>query len=123
LHYRDWRSNEWSVFVKDDWKVRPSVTLNVGMHWEWFGVAYDNRGLAGRPTGGSSALCGISCGALTTVEFVGKNSPQPDKALSPDDWNNFAPAVGLSWSLPWFGQDKTVLRAGYGWSYTGRAIA
>jgi hypothetical protein len=111
------------VFFKDDWKVAPAVTLNLGVHWEWFGVPYEGRGLAGRPTGGQSGLCGISCGSITTVEFVGKNSPQPDKQLAPDDWNNFAPAVGLSWSLPWGGQDKTVLRAGYGWSYTGRAIA
>src|SRR5439155_17791348 len=39
-----------------------------------------------------------------------------------DDWNNFAPSAGLSWSLPWFGKDKTVLRAGYGWSYTGGSL-
>jgi hypothetical protein len=25
----------------------------------------------------------------------------------------------LSWSLPWFGKDKTVLRAGYGINYQG----
>src|SRR5207248_4230764 len=36
-----------------------------------------------------------------------------------DDWNNFAPAAGLSWSVPWFGKDKTVVRAGYGWNYQG----
>jgi hypothetical protein len=28
----------------------------------------------------------------------------------------------LSWSLPWFGADKTVLRAGYGWSYPGNNL-
>src|SRR5206468_10536049 len=59
-------------------------------------------------------------GSLTTVEFVGKHSPQPDKLLYENDWNNFAPAVGLSWSLPWGGKDKTVFRAGYGVSYQGR---
>ena len=42
----------------------------------------------------------------------------PTNKLYNDDWNNFAPSFGLSWSLPWFGKDKTVLRAGYGWSYT-----
>jgi hypothetical protein len=52
-------------------------------------------------------------------EFVGKNSPQPNKQLYKDDWNNFAPSIGLSWSLPYFGKDKTVLRAGYGISYQG----
>jgi hypothetical protein len=54
------------------------------------------------------------------VEFVGKNSPNPDKLLYNNDWNNFGPSVGLSWSLPWGGRDKTVLRAGYGIAYQGR---
>jgi hypothetical protein len=34
-----------------------------------------------------------------------------------NDLNNFAPAVGLSWSLPYFGKDKTVLRMGYSVGY------
>jgi hypothetical protein len=74
------------------------------------------------PIGGSDAIFGLSGsgfadwyrpgirGGLTRMEFVGKHSPQPDKKLYRDDWNNFAPAVGLNWSLPWFGRDKTVLR-------------
>src|SRR5262249_26608460 len=36
-----------------------------------------------------------------------------------DDYNNFGPAVGISWALLWFGKDKTMLRAGYGISYVG----
>ena len=83
-------------------------------------MPYEGKGLAGSTVGGETGLCGISCGALTMVEFVGKNSPNPSKQLFNDDWNNFAPSVGFSWSLPWFGKDKTVLRGGYGWSYTGR---
>ena len=33
----------------------------------------------------------------------------------------FGPAIGLSWSLPWGGKEKTVVRAGYGISYQGAA--
>ena len=116
---RDWRAQEFSWFFKDDWKVRPNLTLNVGVHWEWYGPPYEAHGLAGRPAGGFSGLCGISCGSLTSPELVGHNSPNPDKTLYNNDWNNYAPSVGISWSLPWFGKDKTVLRAGYGLSYTG----
>jgi hypothetical protein len=58
---------------------------------------------------------------LTRVQFAGKHSPNPDALWYQDDWNNIAPAVGFSWSLPWFGKDKTVLRAGYGISYQGAA--
>jgi len=116
---RDWRAQEFSAFFKDDWKALPGLTLNLGVHWEWYGPPYEAHGLAGRPVGGDTGLCGISCGALTSAEFVGKNSPHPNTPLYNNDWNNFAPSVGLAWSLPWFGKDKTVLRAGYGLSYAG----
>jgi hypothetical protein len=55
------------------------------------------------------------------VQFVGKNSPNPDKLvnLERNDLNNFAPAVGFSWNVPWFGKGKTVLRSGYGINYPG----
>lgn len=122
LKKRWWINNEFSGFLKDNWKIRPSLTLNLGIHYDWYGVPYEKNGLAARPTGGSSGLCGISCGALTSVEFVGKNSVQPGKQLFQDSWNNIGPAVGFSWSIPWFGKDKTALRAGYGWSYTNNNL-
>jgi hypothetical protein len=123
MHDRDWKSNEWSLFFKDDWKFSPRLTLNLGIHWEYFGVPYEGKGRAGKPIGGNEVgACGISCGALTASQFVGKNSPHPDVQLYKDDWNNFAPSVGLSYSLPWGGKDKTVIRAGYGWAYTGGAL-
>ena len=122
LQIRDWRTTEFSVFFKDSWKVGSNLTLNYGVHYEWFGVPYDGKGLAGAPVDREKGLCGFSCGTITAVEFVGKNSPNPNKQMWNDDWNNFAPSFGLSWSLPWFGRDKTVLRAGYGWSYTGSSL-
>src|SRR5262249_21461489 len=82
------------------------------------------------PKGGSSGLFGLSGnsfadwfrpgirGELMSAEFIGKNSPNPGTLLYKNDWNNFGPAVGMSWSLPWFGKDNTVLRAGYGMYYT-----
>jgi hypothetical protein len=115
--YRDLRQNEFSAFFKDDWKIRPDLTLNLGMQYEWYGSVYDNMGYSVAPVGGGDAL---AKGALIVPEFVGKKSPQPDKQFWVDDWNNIAPAVGLSWSMPYFGKDKTVLRAGYGWRYMGR---
>jgi hypothetical protein len=134
LRYREFKQNEWGVFFKDDWKMRPNLTLNIGLRYDYYGVPYDGRGILGNPAGGSAGLFGISGtgfadmfqpgrlnGKLTVIELVGKNSPQPDKQLHQDDWNNFGPAAGLSWSLPWFGRDKTVLRAGYAISYIGAA--
>ena len=118
---RHWRANEMNVFFKDDWKVSKNLSLNLGVSWEWYGAPYETRGLAGRVTGGFTRVCPYSeCGPVT-VELVGKNSPQPEKQLFNNDWNNFAPAVGFSWSLPGFGR-STILRGGYGVAYSGRQI-
>src|SRR5205823_534332 len=130
--YRDIHGNEFSGFFKDDWKIRPSLTLNLGLRYEWYGVPWETKGLIVAPIGGANGLFGYSGrsfadwlqpgkrGDLTIVQFVGKGSPNSNTLVYPNDWNNVAPAVGFSWSLPWLGKDKTVLRVGYGWGYQGR---
>jgi hypothetical protein len=116
---RDYHQRDWTVFVKDDWKIRQDLTLNLGVRYEFFGVPWERSGLMAAAIGGNQGLYGISAGSLTNVQFVGKNSPNPDLKVHQDDWNNFGPAVGLSWQVPWLGKGKTVLRAGYGINYNG----
>src|SRR5262245_13594063 len=118
---KDYDENEWGTFFKDDWKIRPDLTLNLGVRYDWYGVPWEKNGLHALPVGGTTGLYGISAGSPTVLQLVGKNSPHPDTLFYQNDWNNFAPAVGISWSLPWGGKDKTVLRAGYGISYQGAA--
>ena len=131
---KDNHQNEWGAFFKDDWKIRPDLTLNLGVRYDFYGVPWESTGLMAFPVGGNKALFGISGtdlgalwnpyatgGSLTTLAFTGKHSPNSKIQWYNDDWNNFAPAVGFSWSLPWWGKDKTVLRAGYGMSFSGSA--
>ena len=115
--YRDIRQNEWSAFFKDDWLVSPNLSLSAGLRYEYYGVPYEGHGLSAAPIGGGATI--LNGSIAIKPEFVGKHSPQPDKQLYQDDWNNFAPSLGLSWSIPYFGYNKTVLRAGYGISYQG----
>jgi hypothetical protein len=126
---------EFSAYFKDDWKFRSDLTLNLGVHWEYYGQPFEGNGLDARVIGNDeSALTGITCTSspgtigftstcsnLAQVQFVGKNSPNPDTTvnLKGNDLNNWAPSVGLSWNVPWFGKGKTVLRSGYGISYQG----
>src|SRR5204862_381773 len=35
-----WHQSEFSTFFKDDWKFSANVTLNLGVHWEWYGAPY-----------------------------------------------------------------------------------
>jgi len=132
---RNNHQNEMSAFFKDDWKATRSLTLNLGVRWEYYGVPWEEHGLFGSPTnngGNGAGVFGISgssfadlfqpgriAGSPTIVALVGKNSPNPDKQIYKDDYNNFGPAIGLSWAVPWFGKDRTTLRAGYGISYIG----
>jgi len=129
------RQREMSAYFKDDWKFRPNLTLNLGVHWEYYGQFFERNGRAARVIGNDeSALTGVTCTSspgtigftstcsnLTQVQFVGKNSTHPDIGvnLKGTDMNNFAPSVGFSWNVPWFGKGKTVLRSGYGISYEG----
>jgi hypothetical protein len=131
----DIRMKEFSLFFKDDWKVNDSLTLNLGVRYEYYGVPYLQSGMAVALQGGASALFGYSGrsfddwwkpgqrGDLTQQIFVGPNSPHADMQVYNDDWNNFGPAVGFAWQLPWLGKGKTTLRGGYQVSFLpiGRA--
>ncbi|HLQ78670.1 MAG TPA: TonB-dependent receptor, partial [Terriglobia bacterium] len=126
--------NEFAAFVKDDWKVLPSLTLNLGLRYEYYGVPFEGAGLGTAPLGGSAALFGVSgrsftnwlrpdngidLNLATTSEFVGPKTANPNKALYKNDWNNIGPAVGFAWSVPWFGEGKTNVRGGYQITYSG----
>jgi hypothetical protein len=132
---RHWNfQTEMEGYFKDEWKVRSNLTLNLGVHWATYLQPWEHDGVAARIVGDESALSSLRCTAspgtanfrstctnLIQVQLVGKNSPNPNLGvnLKGNDSNNFAPAVGLSWNLPWFGKDKTVVRAGYGMNYEG----
>jgi hypothetical protein len=129
---RDIHQTEFSVFFKDDFKVHENLTLNLGLRYEYYGVPFLKSGMTAALKGGSSAMYGISGrnwdeafwipGAradLTELVFVGPESPNPDQRVFPRDLNNFSPAVGFAWQLPWFGKGKTTIRGRYQISYIG----
>jgi hypothetical protein len=129
---RTTRENEFSFFAKDDWKLRRNLTVNLGLRWDYFGVPWEANGITAGLVGGAAAAFGYSGrsfadwmspgqrGDLTSFEFIGPNSPHSGKTLFPKDWNNFGPAIGFAWQLPWFGQDKTTIRGGYQLTYQTR---
>jgi Carboxypeptidase regulatory-like domain/TonB-dependent Receptor Plug Domain len=124
--------NDFSFFFKDDWKVHPSFTLNLGARYEYYGVPYHHSGLTPVPIDGGLALFGVSGRSFdrwmrmdnpvdlnlrTQIELVGPHTKNRDKSLYKNDWNNIGPAVGFAWQLPWFGKGKTNVRGGYQISY------
>src|SRR5262245_59392828 len=126
---RDTHQNEMSFFFKDDWKVKKSLTLNLGVRWDYYGVPYDRDGLMTLPVNGSAGIWGISGssfadwfqpgvrGTPTIMQFIGKNSPHSDTPWFSNDYKDFGPAIGFAWQVPWFGEGKTTIRGGYQMTY------
>jgi len=123
------KQREFSVFVKDDYKVSKNVTLNIGMRYEWYGVPFAASGLTVGPVGSAFGYSGTDFsgwmvpgarkGDNTTLRFVGPNSPNPGATVYRNDNNNFGPAAGFSWQVPWFGEGKTTIRGGYQVTFQG----
>src|SRR5262245_58543751 len=132
---RNFKQREVNLYFQDQWRVRRNFTLNYGTRWEFQGVPYEINGVAIQPVGGLDGLFGITGpnnlfnpGSLkgqpaTTLDFVNGNT---GKKLYNNDWNNFAPFIGIAYSpnfergpMRWvFGKDgKSSIRAGYSISY------
>ncbi len=129
---------EFSLFLKDDWRITPDLTLNLGVRYDYYGVPYLDNGLTTTLTGGSSHLFGLTgssfsdwlkpmtratvpSGEDSVLEFVGEGTANPDGRLYPRDWNNIGPAVGFSYQIPWLGRGKTTIRGGYQITYIGNS--
>jgi hypothetical protein len=123
---------EFDFFFKDDYKIGRSLTLNLGVRYEYYGVPYSPAGLAVAPVGGSGAAFGYSGrdfsgwmhpgarrGEDLIVNFVGPNSPNEGQSVHKKDWNNIGPAVGFAWSPSWLGADRTTIRGGYQITFQG----
>ncbi len=92
---RRWRSREFSLFFQDTWKVRPNITLNLGLRWEIFPPVFEADGLFVQPLGGLDRLLGIS-GASGQPTRTGL-APDKGAGIYGTDWNNFAPNIGFTW--------------------------
>jgi hypothetical protein len=107
---RYFRSDTYAFFGQDDWKVKPNLTLNLGLRYEYFTPLSEKQGRLSNfvlgPTGGQQ----LTGGRLVTT-----------KQFYPPDRNNFAPRLGFAWSPnKVLGNDfdnKLVLRGGFGIAY------
>ena len=102
---RHFRSNSYGVFLQDDWKVRPNLTLNLGLRYELFGVLKEqNNQVANFIFGPGGGLAG--------------SKVEPTSQLYNTDKNNFAPRLGFAYSPKYFGlEEKMVIRGGAGIYY------
>ena len=132
---RDFKQRSVSLYFQDQWRVRRNFTLSYGTRWEFQGVPFESNGVAIQPANGIAGLFGVSGlnnlfkpgvlngQATTPLEFVNGDT---GKKLYGNDWNNFAPFIGIAYSpdfesgpMRWvFGPaGKGSIRAGFSISY------
>ena len=122
--YRRYRTNEYGFFGQDSWRIRPDLTLNIGLRYEYNTTPFEKNGLLSNLINQDASLATPAGGFR--FDTVGKNSDNPDIPLYESDKNNFGPRVGFAWS-PSFnsgflgklfgGPGKTSVRGGYGIFY------
>jgi hypothetical protein len=130
--------DDWGFFINDSWRLKPNVTLAVGLRYE-LQLPYTTDLLYSRPETWQMVygITGAGSGSIGQGNLYKGGTVQAgtnDMRLVPyennrpaynTDWNNLAPSVGLTWR-PNIGQgflskllsSDPVLRGGYSLSYT-----
>jgi outer membrane receptor protein involved in Fe transport len=101
------RSRNLGLFVQNDWKLRPNLTVNLGLRWEYYAPPTEAKGaltnfvpdITGNPANG--LLLGSE---INPTEMWNKT------------WRHFGPRLGFAWAPTIYGS-KLVFRGGFGIAY------
>ncbi len=97
-------NNYLGLFVQDDWRIKPSLTLNLGLRWD---VDFDSLGETDQ-----NKACPSLTSIILNCEFI-RNILGPHDSSA--KYKNFGPRVGFAWDA--LGHGKTVVHGGYGIYY------
>lgn len=95
------RMKQYNLFVQDEWKVRKTVTLNVGLRWEINPPPSESHGrvyVPDRPVVGAGGL----------VSFV-----KAERWFERMNWGALGPRLAIAWNP----RNDLVIRAGYATAY------
>lgn len=94
--------NRNALYVQDQWRITPRLTVTLGLRWEYFSPTYSE---------GDGRLVNFDF-ATAEMAFANLGGINKHAGVQPD-YNNFAPRFGLAYTFT----PRTVIRAGYGRSF------
>lgn len=115
---RNFIATDYSAFIQDDFRWSPRLTFNIGLRWEGMSFGHDKLFRAGifdpalAAAGRNPFLFPAN---VNLAGFTGTPGIKDCALASCFDKNNFAPRFGFAWDIN--GNQKTVLRGGYGIYY------
>jgi Carboxypeptidase regulatory-like domain len=126
LQYLANRSRYGGLFVQDSWKLKPNLTLNLGLRYEISTPWSDAKGEL------STIVPGVQSVLFPTAPlgYLVPGDPGVSPGISPTRYNNFAPRIGLAYSPSsadgflgklFGGPGQSSIRASYGIYYLGAA--
>ena len=122
---RKYRYDNFSLYLADQWRVAPTLTLNLGVRYEVYTGLKETQGLFIEPAvpNGVDPVTAL-LDPTGSFQFVGGNAGNKNQLYATDK-NNFAPVVSFAWTPQFknkllgsvFGEGRTVIRGGYRMSY------
>lgn len=115
---RNFVATDYAAFVQDDYRWSPRLTLNLGLRWEGMSFGHDKLYRAGifDPTLAAQGLNPFLIPEKVNLAgFTGTPGVSDCALKSCFDGNNWGPRIGFAWDVR--GDQKTVIRGGYGIYY------
>jgi len=103
---KDLRNNLIGLFFQDNYKVKPNLTVTIGLRWDYFGPISEKNG--------KLATVVLGQGASTFTDLYVRTG---GSQYAPSH-NNFGPQLGFAWSPSRF-TNRLVFRGGIGIAYNG----
>lgn len=121
---RNFRYDVLAFFAGDTWRVRPNLTLNLGLRYERYSPLEEENGLFLEPVVANNDAVGTLFSQTGTIDFVGRNSGKANTFAKPDN-NNIGGTASFAYSFGGKGflkrvlgdESKSILRGGFRLGY------
>jgi hypothetical protein len=118
VQYAPWQTNDdYAFFGQDEFRVTKNLTLSLGVRWDIYGWIRERHNMLANF---DLSHKNPEVNAMGKIVYPG-TSGHPDRNIFPANKDSFGPRFGFAWSP--FGNNRTVIRGGYGLVYSNSLSA